>query len=74
MAAIVLLIVATAAAMLLITATADYVATGWYRAPELCGPFDSKVDFYSVANLSYFGRSAAMSMAMAIGLRLEATK
>ncbi|KAK7274727.1 hypothetical protein RIF29_15824 [Crotalaria pallida] len=24
------------------SADSDYVATGWYRAPELCGSFDSK--------------------------------
>ncbi|KAF7141979.1 hypothetical protein RHSIM_Rhsim06G0116200 [Rhododendron simsii] len=34
----------------------DYVATRWYRAPELCGSFFSKVYSYMLSDPSYSGK------------------
>lgn len=34
----------------------DYVATRWYRAPELCGSFFSKVYAYMLSDPSYSGK------------------
>lgn len=49
----------------------DYVATRWYRAPELCGSFFSKVSF--VLDYSILGFKLAMDYII-LGFNLAKTR